>query len=409
MMIVVSGGICMETGTKDLLRETRDKFVEFFGDDDKCGYVLCPASLVLLGDHTHYNEGVILSAGVNRYIAAAGRKRGDDKILLVNNFTHTLIDINEPDGKKIGSRFPEKFIVNLLAKLKERNILTCGLEIAFTSEIPDCLGIGSVAAHQIALLKLVNKIANLHLAKDDIVSLSREFEMMLIGKISNEAHHWTTLNSKMKNIVFTDLRTRVVKNININFDEYEIVVIDTNVEIPDAPKICSERIEECEISANALKQYMWGIKNLRDISDEFLKKKVWTLPKRLYQRVNYNVQERMRVEDALKSIFNNDIAEFGRTIYASHQNIAADYFLSTSQVDFLVNQAVQMPGVVAAKMISCSPKRSIFSIVNKNYTDSYLSEIKSVYFKRYGTELSVYNLKISSGVKLFKHLEEVFA
>jgi len=60
-------------------------------------------------------------------------------------------------------------------------------------------------------------------------------------------------------------------------------------------------------------------------------------------------------------------------------------------------------------MISCSPKRSIFSIVNKNNSDSYLSEIKSAYLKRYGTELSVYNMKISSGVKLFKHLEEVFA
>jgi len=408
-MTVVSDGMCMETGTKDLLKETKDKFVEFFGDDEKCGYVLCPASLIFLGDHTHYNEGVLLSTGVNRYVAAAGRKRGDGKILLVNNFTHTLTEIGDQSDKKTGSRFPEKFIVNLLTQLKERNILTCGLEIAFTSEIPDCLGIGSVAAHQIALLKLVNKIANLHLTKEEIVSLSREFEMMLIGRISNEAHHWTTLNSKLQNIVFTDLRTRIVKNISFNFDDYEIVVIDTNVEIPDAPKICSERIEECEISANALKQYMWGIKNLRDISDEFLKKKVWTLPKRLYQRVNYNVQERMRVEDALKSIFNNDIAEFGRTIYTSHQNIASDYFLSTSQVDFLVNQAVMQPGVIAAKMISCSPKRSIFSIVNKNNSDSYLSEIKSAYLKRYGTELSVYNMKISSGVKLFKHLEEVFA
>ena len=60
-------------------------------------------------------------------------------------------------------------------------------------------------------------------------------------------------------------------------------------------------------------------------------------------------------------------------------------------------------------MISCSPKRSLLSIVNKEYTDVYLSEIKNKYFKKYGKEISVYKLNISSGVKIFKHLEEVFA
>lgn len=399
----------METRAKELIKETKDKFAEFFGDDEKCSYVLCPASLVFLGDHTHYNEGVILSTAVDKFVAAGGRKRKDGKILVVNNFTREIQDFDKPEEIKAGGRFPEKFIINLFSQLKEKNLLTCGLEIAFTSEIPDCLGIGSVAAHQIALLKLVNKIAGLHLTKEKIVSLSREMEMMIIGRISNEAHHWTALNSKLKNIVYTDLRSKVVRNIHFDYDEYEIAVIDTGVEIPDAPKICSERIEECEISANALKQYMWGIKNLRDISDEFLKKKVWTLPKRLYQRVNYNVQERIRVEEALKYIYNGEIIEFGNIILQSHKNIASDYFLSTSQVDFLVNQAVMQPGVIAAKMISCSPKRSIFSIVNKEYTDIYLSEIKNIYFQKYGTDLTVFKLKISSGVKLFKHLEEVFA
>ena len=294
----------MDQSRRDLFRETNNKFIEFFGSYEKCKFVLCPASLVFLGDHTHYNEGVLLSTAVNKYVALAGRKRKDNKILIVNNFTHSVIDIDEESATKAGSRFPEKFILNLLWELRKRQIINCGFELAFTSEIPDCLGLGSVAAHQIALLKLINKLAGLHYTNSQIVALSREMEMMLIGKISNEAHHWTVINSKLKNFVFTDLRTKVIKNIHFDYENYEIVVLDTEVDIPDAPKICSERIEECEISTNALKMYVWGIKNLRDISEEFLKKKVLTLPRRLYQRVNYNVQERLRVEEALKHIYN---------------------------------------------------------------------------------------------------------
>lgn len=397
----------METRVKELFRETKEKFAEFFGDNEKCSYVLCPASLVFLGDHTHYNEGVLLTAAVDRYLAIAGRKRKDGRILVVSNFTREIMDFDKPEEIKAGNRFPEKFIINLFSELKSQGLLTCGMELAFTSEIPDCLGIGSVAAHQIALLKLINKIAGLKLNKESLVELSRSLEMKIIGRISNEAHHWTALSSKLKNIVFTDLRTKIIRHIHFDYSELEIIVFDTEVEIPDAPKICRERIEECEISANALKQYMWGIKNLRDISDEFLKKKVWTLPRRLYQRVNYNVQERIRVEEALKHIYNGDIADFGKTIIQSHENIAADYFISTSQVDYLVRESAAQPGVIAAKMISCSPKRSIFTIVKREYSGNYISEIKNVYFRKYGTGLSVYRLNISSGVKIFKHLEEV--
>ncbi len=398
----------MEMRVKDLFRETKEKFIEFFGDDEKCSYVVCPASLILLGDHTHYNEGVLLSTAVDRYVTIAGRKRKDGKILVVSNFCHEIMDFDYPEQIKAGNRFPEKFIINMFEELKQRGILNCGMEVAFTSEIPDCLGIGSVAAHQIALLKLINKVAGLKLTKENLVELSRSLEMMIIGRISNEAHHWTALSNKLKNILFTDLRTKITRYIHFDYTNLEIVVLDTEVEIPDAPKICSERIEECEISANTLKQYMWGIKNLRDISDEFLKKKVWTLPRRLYQRVNYNVQERARVEEALKHIYNGDIGDFGKTIIKSHENIAADYFLSTAQVDYLVRESAASEGVIAAKMISCSPKRSIFTIVNKEYSENYISEIKNVYFKKYGTGLSVYKLNISSGVKIFKHLEEVF-
>jgi galactokinase len=399
----------MEKSRKDLFRETTDKFIKFFGDIGKCKFVLSPASLVFLGDHTHYNEGVLLTTAVDRYVAIAGRVRKDGRILVVNNFTHEVTDVSNLGAGQSGNHFPEKFIFNLITSLKEKGIINCGFEFAFTSDIPDCFGMGSVAAHQIAFLKLINNLAKLKLKNADIALLSREMAMMIAGRISNEAHHWTVLNSKLKNLVFTDLRTRVVKNIHFDYSDYEIVVIDTEVDIPDAPKICGERIEECEIGANALKMYFWGIKNLRDVSDDFLKKKVLTLPKRLYQRINYNVQERIRVEEAIKHIYNGDIIDFGRVIVTSHKNLATDYVLSSSQVDYLVDQAASLDGVIAAKMISCSPKRSLFSLVNKNYMDNYISEIKNSYSKKYETELTVYKLNISSGVKLFKHLEEVFA
>ncbi len=399
----------MEQIKSDLFKLTEDKFVEFFGIAENCCYVSSPASLIFLGDHTHYNEGVLLSTAVDKYVAAVGRKRKDNKILFVSNFADGIIDIDNLENTKFGNRFPEKFIINLFSILRNKELLKCGLEICLTSEIPDCFGLGSVAAHQIALLKLINKIAHLELNKTELVTLSREMEMMIIGKISNEAHHYTALNAKSNSFVFTDLRTKIVKNIPVEFCKFEIVLLDTEISIPDAPKMCSERIEECEIGAKTLKLYMWGIKNLRDVSEEFLQKKVFTLPKRVYQRLCYNVYERIRVEDALKSIFNEEYDEFGKIISCSHKSLASDYSMSCAEVDFAAAESVKMNGVIAAKMVSCSPKRCLYTVVNKENTDVFIRNISEKYFDKYGKLLDVHRVNICSGVKLFTHFDEVLA
>jgi galactokinase len=397
----------MDQSKSSLFKLTEDKFTEFFGPLENCKYALSPASLMFLGDHTHYNEGVLLSTAVNKYVAVIGRKRKDEKILYVSNFADGIINLENLDGSKLGGRFPEKFILNLFSLLKKKEILKCGLEICLTSEIQDCFGLGSVAAHQIALLKLINKLAHLELTKNEIVDLSREAEMIVIGKISNEAHHWTALSAKPVSFVFTDLRTKIVKNIPVEFNSFEIVIIDTEISIPDAPKICSERIEECEIGAKTLKLYMWGIKNLRDISDEFLQKKIFTLPKRVYQRLCYNVHERTRVEEALKCIFNGEISEFGKIIFCSHKGLSSDYSMSCPEIDFIAAESMYIEGVVAAKMISCSPKRSLYAIVNKGNTDNYISKIAEKYLDKYGKVLNTQKVDICCGVKLFSHFEEV--
>jgi len=397
----------MDERIVDLFKETKDKFVQLYGGIKGCRYVECPSSLVFLGDHTHYNEGVLLSVGVNKYVTAIGRKRKDNKILIASNFTEEIIEADSSYVIKPGSRLPVRYMVNLFTTLREKEIIKNGFEIALTSDIPDCFGLGSIAAHQMALLKLVNSLCKLKLSRTALIELSGGIEKKIIGRLSNEAHHSTIVNSHNKSFLFSDLRTKVFKNIPFENEQYEIILLDTEKIIPDSLKMCTERIEECSIGSDTLKTYMWGIKSLRDISDDFLKKKIHMLPKRVYQRINYNVSERNRVETALTNIFNNEIEEFGKCINASHKSISSDYLISSEEIDYLVNESIAFKGVIASKMVSCSPKRSLFAIVNKEYTDSYLKYINDKYYKKYEKYLSIYKLNIASGAKLFKHLNEV--
>jgi galactokinase len=163
--------------------------------------------------------------------------------------------------------------------------------------------------------------------------------------------------------------------------------------------VCNERIDECEIGVKGLRLYIWGIKTLRDVGKDFLLKHYHMLPKRIFSRVLYNVKERARAEEALKLLKKKSYAEFGALIFESHKNLSEDYEISSDQCDFLVGQAGVIEGVLAAKMISCSPILSTFNLVVTGEVAKFTSRIQKAYEKRYNSRLKTHVLKLSGGVK----------
>ena len=232
-----------------------------------------------------------------------------------------------------------------------------------------------------------------------MVAISRKIELDLIGKISNLAHHFTAALSKKENLLYIDLRTNGYKNLTFPNDDYRIVICDTGLEIENPEKICNERIEECEVGVKGLRLYIWGIKNLRDVGQDFLQKHIKMIPQRVFKRCEYNVLERIRVENSLKHLKGKDYSSFGKQIFNSHTSLAYEYQLSSSELDFLIDKARQITGVLGAKMISCSPLRSTLNIVSKNHLEEFLEIINKEYSGQFEKELNIHVLNFSAGIK----------
>jgi len=384
----------------------RELFTVLFDNTANSILTICPASVILLGDHTHYNEGVLISVCIDKYWISLMRKRKDKEITIASTETNNIsrFNLNELEEKS-DDQF--KLLKGLLKILKDEGKLQHGFDCVVSSSVPECIGLGSLAAQQVGFLNCIKKLFSLDLNDEKLLSIVRRNELNHIGKISNIAHHYTVQHGKEKKIFVMDLRTKEHKTISFGNDEYSLVICDSGERIIDPQKICNERIEECEIGVKGLRLYIWGIKNLRDIKMEFLHQHIHMLPKRIFDRVLYNVKERIRAEEAIKYMRKKSLLEFGRTILDSHNDLSEDYDLSNEHCDYLVKESTKIGGVLCSKMISCSPIRSTFNIVADGKVDQYINEIKNSYNQKFQKQLKTHVVKLSSGAKkiIFKDFE----
>lgn len=384
-------------GIAELIK-LKTRFEEVFGDSKNSQITITPASLILLGDHTHYNDGILISGAVNRYVYIQLKKRDDKTINIANTKddfvkSFSINEISSVDESRL------KTITALIKLLQKNEIISTGFDCVLSSSIPDCLGLGALASYEVGLACAIKRLFRSQIEFKDLLEIIRTNELNLLGKISNKAHHYNIRFHKEGKLSLIDLRTMENKSISTGNLAFDIVVCDTQENIIKPQERCNERIEECEVGVKGLRLYIWGIKNLRDVKQDFLLRHIHMLPRRIFNRVLYNVNERIRTEDALKLLKNSSLKDFGKIITDSHYGLSRDYELSCEKCDFLVEHANKIYGVYGSKMISCSPISSTFHVVDKSSSSAFSNEIKRLYKEKFAKELITYTFSFSGGLK----------
>lgn len=380
--------------------KVKKRFSDNFGEKSGIKLKTTPASLIMLGDHTHYNEGLLLSVATNRFSSIALKKREDNLIHLVNSALSIPIEIstNENIDENLTDILQIKNVLNVLRQYRE---IPSGWDCAIESEIPKCIGLGAATSLQIGIVSGLNDLFKFNLTQAEIIEIARDAELNFIGKISNKANQYTALLGKKKKVSYLDLRGEILKFFNFNEDKYRIVICDTGIHIQNPADICNERIKECDIGIKGLRLYIWGIKNLRDVGLKFLERHLHMIPKLIYNRCLYNVKERLRVEEVQNKLSTNGFELLGNKLKESHIDLSNIYNISSKEADFLVDAAAKIDGVLGSKMISCSPIKSTFNLVEADKVEQFSEKISSAFRKKYGMELTVHTLETSAGV--WKH------
>jgi galactokinase len=258
----------------------------------------------LMGDHTDYNEGLVLPVAIGLECVIAVRPRADQEV--------SLRSLDEVEGD--WTRYVDA-VREVLAPPR-------GVDGVLASSVPPGSGLSSSAALEVAVALA---LGGGDLSPVDLAFACQKAEHLATGVPSGVMDQLASIAGRERHALLIDCRSLELRHVRIP-DVAAIVVVHSGEQRALERSEYAERRTGCERIAASL-----GLRSLRDatldqVRDEPLGRHV--------------VTENARVEETAVALEAGDLAGVGELMRKSHASLRDDYRVSTPKLDALVERLV---------------------------------------------------------------------
>lgn len=370
-----TGGVALPDGcTENFPRLLKTIFTSF-----------APGRVELLGNHTDYNAGVVLSAAIDLGLTATGHRRDDDEIGLVSDGARMSADGRRlvPTGQ--WTDYP----LGVVKKLQEAGHSLGGFEVDYSATLPSGAGLSSSAAMEVSTAVLLKRMFALEISALDLAKLCRRAENEFVGVNCGLLDQASSVFGRKDHVIHLDCRSETVSTIPLP-PGVGLLIIDSGVKHALTGGEYNERRTQCFAAAEIL-----GVPALRDVTSADLA--AATMPELTKRRAAHVVGEIERVIAAEKFLQAGDVAEFGRLMSASHQSSRENFENSTAELDALVEIACRQDGVHGARLTGGGFGGAIVALVDAAAIEKTAHVVVAEYRKQTGHEGTPYQCRIGDG------------
>lgn len=378
--------------------------------------VAAPGRLELIGNHTDYNQGLVMSLAVDKYIFMAASPRTDGKIELASSAF--------PDKEKFTlSRIHKNpaapwtdYVKGVLLQLRNHNVHFSGFNAAVHGTLPMGAGMSSSAALEVATALMVRKLFPFTITETgstnppkanrsgDLPALKRE-EKLNMAKVCQRAENEfvgvkcgildqvSSLFGKEFHAIEIDCQHLSVDHVPM-IGEIAIMICNSGVKHSLVGGEYNELREMCESAAKKL-----GVKALRAVELKTLKANKAKLTKREYECAYHVVGEIQRVIFGAKALREDDFAQFGEYMFQSHDS-SRDYFgNSTKELDLLVALARKHPATLGARLTGGGFGGATINLIKRDAIDAFSKFMSTEYEKKTGVKMTPLLCLVVDGAK----------
>jgi galactokinase len=370
-----------------LLRETEEKvvrtYVGRFGDEPEL-VASAPGRINLIGEHTDYNGGFVLPCAVDRRVAVAVGRGGDE--LYSTNFDEARPMSEDKDSS--WADYPRGVAWAFGAAGSEIG----NLRMVFAGDVPLRSGLSSSAAIEAATALALDTLFGLGTVRKDLAVLCQKAENEFVGVQSGIMDQYASLLCEEGAALLVDCRSLEAENVPLGLEgaNLTLLVCDTRVERGLADTGYNDRRAACERAAKAL-----GVEQLRDARKEDLER----LSGEELRRARHIVSENARVLEAVGALRAEDFREFGRLMYASHTSMRDDFEISTPELDAFVELAKES-GAPGARLTGAGFGGCAIALVRDGETDALTRKILRAFAARGFEKPTFYEFAPAAGAEV---------
>jgi galactokinase len=357
-----------------------------------------PGRVNLIGEHTDYNEGFVLPGAVDKKIYIAIAPNGTQTINVFGN------QFNETHCFPVNSSQPYKGWMNYLAgvsyHIQQKGKKIEGVDVVVDGNVPVGAGMSSSAALCSAYGFALNELFQLGLSRMELAIVGQKTEHTFVGVQCGIMDQFASLHGKKGHVMKLDCRSLEYEYIPFDFPDYKIVLVNSMVSHSLAGSEYNVRRQQCEEGVALLKKHYPSIHSLRDIDPDQLLEHKNELSPVVFDRCSYVIYEKERLLAGCAALKKNDLTTFGKLMYATHEGLSKKYSVSCTELDFLVERAQMVEGVVGSRMMGGGFGGCTINIVQADAVDHFTQAIQKSFSGLFKKTPEVYVTQIEDGAKL---------
>jgi galactokinase len=384
----------------DPIRSARSAFERAFQRPPE-GVAFAPGRVNLIGEHTDYNDGLVLPMAIQEGIAAAFAPSGDDVMRVYASDLGKTREIPLAalsDGPiPISGWF--KYAAGMAWAMQSAALRLQGTSIALSSNLPSGAGLSSSAAVELAIARALAACAGIAWDPRAVSRMAQRAEHEFAGVACGIMDQMAVACAREGRALLIDCRSLETDDVELP-SAVTVVVINSGVRRSLSSSAYNDRRAACERAVAAVRQLDPAVRALRDVDESLLIRAKALMDQTTFMRASHVVPENRRPRHFASALHDGDLARAGRVMLDSHESLRDLYEVSCRELDTLVALSMTQPGCHGARLTGAGFGGCVVALVNAVSLEAFTSTVPPRYREATGQQPQVLVGTPSQGVRI---------
>ncbi len=360
---------------------------------------VAPGRVNLIGEHTDYNDGLVLPMAIGRATVIAFRPRADRRLRAhAVAFGETrqidLATLTAPGGSDWLS-----YVAGVAWALAAAGFDVPGLDVAIDGDVPIGAGLSSSASLELAAARAFAAAGGLPWDPVAMAKLGQRAENVYVGMKCGLMDQFAAAVSLEGCALLLDCRSLAIEPVPVPAGT-AVVVMDTGARRSLAGSAYNDRRAACEAAVAALRALDPRVKALRDVTAELLERGRGQLDPVVFRRASHVVPENLRPRRMADALGAGELGQAGRLMNDSHASLRDLYEVSCEELDLITDLARRESSCYGARMTGAGFGGCAVALVEETAVEAFVEAVRTAYRARVDLPAALFACRPMAGARL---------
>jgi galactokinase len=373
-----------------------DKFSELYGGRPEV-WGRAPGRVDLMGSHTDYNLGYVMTMTIDRDTWLVACPRPDRQVRLFSLNTGSSAAFSLDDLRRQGHW--SDYVAGVAWALQDAGYPLAGFDGLVHSTVPFGSGLSSSAALEMASAVVFQALGGLNLDPVAMALLGQQAENRFVGMNCGILDQYSSALGQAGSTLLLDCRDLSSRVVPIAAG-LSVVICDTRAERNLVGTEYGDRRAQCEAGLRILQTSYPGVQALRDVSPEMLEAHAGELPPVSLKRCRFIIEENQRVLSLAEALPTGDRLRLGRLFRQSYLGARDLYEIGAPSMQAMLQAMSSGPGMVGARQAGAGFGGCMVALVEAGQVADFARHVEQAYQSSTGIPPMVYAVTAAAGAGL---------